>query len=98
MQKWIIKNPYWTLLFFRCLFSWSKDYINLSSDTFLKLQIIEDDLEGYIWETKSKNLDIETIIFRYKKEYKSQYDNNSELSMFIAKEEYKKYLRWKFND
>lgn len=96
LQQWIKDNPYWTWRYFKCLFSWCKDNINLSFDTFRKFQQIDDDLELYIYTNGYRNLDIPSVIFRYKKGYECEYKTNSELPIGVGCRLYKDYIKWKF--
>lgn len=92
IQKWIIKYKWWTLRYFNALFDWAKMNVQLSVDTMAKLNKIHTDLcTSTCW------IDIpDTAIWRYSKDYKNDYENNSELPINECCAQYRKYLDWKF--
>ena len=97
IQKWILKNPCFVLGYFHVLFNWCKENIKLNLETQVKLTVIEDDIERYIFAQNKKDYNIQNAIFRYVKEYTefTEYESNSELPIDVAVEEYKKYIEWK---
>ena len=94
IKEWIVKNIDWTYVYAKILFQ-DKD-LNLKEETRIKYKCLLDLLllkgETYIVPNAK------TAIWRYSKEYESEYPTNSELPIDICVEEYKKYLEWKFND
>jgi len=93
IQKWIQKYPIWILTFLRCLYRYCREECNLSPDFIQKIEQVQRDLKSYCSgkEVKSPN----RIVWRYYKEYQSDYVTNSLTLIDIGIEEYKKYLVWK---
>lgn len=94
LKEWIKQNVSWVYRFYCSLFLWCLKNINLKDKTKKDLLQIENDLFNHL----DGNLIPKTAIWRYSKEYESEYPTNSELPIDICVEEYKKYLEWKFND
>lgn len=95
IQSWILQNPKYTLEMFVKLFVESYGTISMKQKTIERIHNIVNDLENYI-KRSSINEKNKTAIFRYKNGYETLFDNNSELPIDKAIEEYKKYLKWKF--
>ncbi len=91
IQEWIKKNKLWILRFFNSLFFWCLCYINAKPKTLCDLNKIRNDLFEHI-EKKKRITYPKTAIWRYSKDYQSEYESNSELPIDIVCELYKKYL------
>ena len=52
---------------------------------------------GFEVEVLPIKYDLETAIWRYSKEYESEYPTNSELPIEVVTELYKEYIKWKFS-
>ena len=92
LQKWILENKLWVFRFYNALWFWCAAYIKLEPKTLCDLYKIKDDL----WENivnKKRISYPKTGIFRYKKEYESSYESNSELPLDTCIEEYRKYIK-----
>lgn len=92
LQEWVKYNAKYGHYMFMQLLKYVKKNINISKETYSRLYRIECDYSLYLFYS---NKYTKTAIFRYKKDYKSQYPTNSELPINVAIEEYKKYLEWK---
>lgn len=92
LKEWIKSNPYWIYCYFRVLLDWACLNTKIKLETRYKLKCIKEDLWNSFEVCKH---DIQTAIFRYKKEYECNYESNAELPIDIAIKEYEKYLKWK---
>ena len=88
IKEWIVKNIDWTYVYAKTLFQ-DKD-LNLKQETRIKYKCLLDLLllkgETYIVPNAK------TAIWRYSKEYESEYPTNSELPIEVVTELYKKYI------
>lgn len=88
IKEWIVKNIDWTYVYAKTLFQ-DKD-LNLKEETRIKYKCLLDLLllkgETYIVPNAK------TAIWRYSKEYESEYPTNSELPIEVVCELYKNYL------
>lgn len=98
IQDWIIKNPTYTLRYYRTLLHNCIRDTNMTQDTENKLQQIHIDLCKYEHTSVRRNLRPKTAIFRYAKEYKSIYPTNAELRIENAIKAYEQYMEWKNYD
>ena len=94
LQNWILKNSHWTYKYYEKLLQWCLLNVKLKEETKEKFYKIEKDLYNFS-DKNIEGLNIKSIIFRYAKEYKSEYESNSELPISIGLEEYRKYKLWK---
>ena len=91
IQEWIKKYPDYTKFYYRTLYLWCLENINMKDKTIQDLMTIHLSLHY-------KEIDMfpTTAIFRYNKNYnQTSFQNNSELPIKTAIYEYKKYLCWK---
>jgi len=88
LKEWIKQNVSWVYRFYCSLFLWCLKNINLKDKTKKDLLQIENDLFNHL----DGNLIPKTAIWRYSKEYSSEYATNSELPIEVVCELYKKYL------
>ena len=86
LQTWIMKNKSWARSFGGALLDYCKENINLQYKTYEKIKNILNSLD-YIWFVTPT-----TAIWRYSKEYESEYATNSELPIEVVTELYKKYI------
>lgn len=92
--EWIKRNEniYFVNGYYGALLSWCEDNIKMLPTTWLKLLKTRD----YLWQEAKKcrtpNEPIKTAIWRYSKEYRSDYPTNSELPIEVVCELYKTYL------
>ena len=93
IQKWITKHKSWTYSYMVCLVNWAKKNIKMSMATVYKIDNIRSDLFKVATDFKKPT----TAIWRYSKEYSSEYATNSELPIEVVTELYKKYIKWKFS-
>ena len=89
LKEWIKQNISWVYRFYCSLFLWCLKNINLKDKTKKDLLQIENDLFNHL----DGNLIPKTAIWRYSKEYESEYPTNSELDIDLVCELYKTYLR-----
>ena len=89
IKEWIVKNIDWTYVYAKTLFQ-DKD-LNLKEETKTKYKCLIDllGLKGRYIKVPNAT----TAIWRYSKEYSSDYPTNSELDIDLVCELYKKYLR-----
>lgn len=91
IQEWIKKYPDYTKFYYKTLYAWCFENVNMQEKT------IKDLMTIYL-SLSYKEIDIfpTTAIFRYNKKYNhTRFENNSELPIKMAIYEYKKYLCWK---
>ena len=93
--EWIKRNEniYFVNGYYGALLSWCEDNIKMLPATWLKLL----KTRVYLWQEAKKcrtpDEPIKTAIWRYSKEYSSEYPTNSELDIDLVCELYKTYLR-----
>ena len=87
LQMWIFINREWVNTFGYILLEYCKNNLNLKHRTFVNIQTILQSLNSNL-----SNKPVETAIWRYSKEYSSEYATNSELPIEVVTELYKKYL------
>ena len=92
IKEWIVKNIDWTYVYAKTLFQ-DKD-LNLKKETKIKYKSLLDLLllKGKTYIVPNAK----TAIWRYSKEYLSEYPTNSELDIEIVTQLYKDYIGWKF--
>lgn len=94
LAEFVHNYPSFTLLYAQELYNWCLHNVNLSSETIFKINRILSDLE--LFSKTQYQMPPSYFIFRYKKGYKSDYETNCKLPCVKAVDEYKKYLKWKF--
>ena len=93
LKAWIVKNPYWTKCFFLELLVYCFYNLNLKEKTLQDLKNLYFDLSKYCVKIqKFTYSDLKTAIWRYSKEYGSEYPTNSALDIDLVCELYKKYI------
>ena len=94
IQEWIEKdeNIFFVFRYYGFLRSWCEDNIKCLPSTFLKILTIEQHFWQYIYRKRYTEKPIKTAIWRYSKEYESEYPTNSELPIEVVTELYKKYI------
>lgn len=93
IKEWIKKNARWVYYF--AMHTFRRLYKNLSETTQVKYDCILHLLWLYCRESDVDWVllaDLTTAIWRYSKEYESEYPTNSELPIEVVCELYKKYL------
>ena len=109
LQKWCYRNVCWVYEYFDYLYYYCCLSIKMKNETKKKLFQINRDLhfEGekvmpyHDFKTNRhtwRSIIPQTVIWRYSKEYESEYPTNSELPIEVAVGEYKKYFKWKFKE
>lgn len=93
LQEWVKRNPEWTYFYMRSLLEDCMHVVDMSNVTRLdilnmlaNLILICDDRMHY---------SIDTGVFRYSKDYKSNIPSKTELPIDECINEYKKYVEWK---
>ncbi len=89
IQRWIAEHKNWVYSYLVCLVNWAKKNIKMSMATVYKIDNIMFDLFKVATDFKKTK----TAIWRYSKEYESEYPTNSELPIEVVCELYKTYLR-----
>ena len=99
IKEWITKNLRWVYSYankmFRCIYPKLSEETRVKYDCLLHLLWVL-----YFAETDDYCIpqrEITTAIWRYNKEYKSEYPTNSELPIDVVTELYKDYIEWKLN-
>ena len=92
IQAWIKDNKLWVYRYYTCLWFWCVGHLKMKPKTLCDLYYIRDDLYSNI-KYKKRITYPKSAIFRYKKGYLSNWENNSNLPIDICCKEYKKYLR-----
>jgi len=106
LQKWCYRNICWVYEYFDYLYHYCCLSIKMKNETKKKLFQINRDLhfEGekvmpyHDFKTNRHtwcSIIPQTAIWRYNKEYKSEYPTNSELSIDVVTKLYKDYVEWK---
>ena len=92
--EWINRNEniYFVNGYYGALLSWCKDNIKMLPVTWLKLLKTRDCLWQEAKKCRTPRKPIKTAIWRYSKEYSSEYPTNSELPIEVVTELYKKYI------
>ena len=93
IMAWILNHKSWVYSYMVCLVNWTKQNIKVTMATAYKIEQIMYDLYKVANDFKYPI----TAIFRYKQGYECEYESNSELSIDVAIEEYKKYINYKFS-
>jgi len=91
LQEWIKDNRLWVYRFISYLWIKVVANVNLKPKTTLDLYKIRNDLFDSI-KKKKRITYPKTAIWRYSKDYESEYPTNSELPIEVVCELYKKYL------
>lgn len=98
LQNWIVTHLTWVSLYFSYLYNKCLFDINLKDETKKKISKINMDLYNCL-DLKIPvftPIFVDTAIWRYSKEYESEYETNSELPINVVTELYKDYIKWKF--
>lgn len=90
IQEWIKINPAWTQQFMKQLLEDSVGLVNMTNNTFLKLNFILNSLPQTTRPAKA-----ETAVFRYSKDYSHTHKSNTKLPIGEAVACYKEYVEWK---
>ena len=91
LQEWIKKNPLWVYRFYNLLWFWCAARIKMKPKTLYDLYMIKDNLYEHI-EKKRRITYPKTAIWRYNKDYLSEYPTDSELPIEVVTGLYKKYI------
>ena len=89
LKSWILRNKQWVYSYMVCLVNWTKKNIKMSMATVYKIDNILSDL----FKVATDFVEPKTAIWRYSKDYESEYMSNSELPIEVVTELYKTYLR-----
>ena len=97
--EWINRNEniFFVYCYYCNLLNWCEDNIKMLPATWLKLLKTRDCLWQEARKCRTPNKPIKTAIWRYSKEYESDYPTNSELPIEVVTELYKEYIKWKFS-
>ena len=94
IQQWVREYPCWVYSYYNYLYKWCSDNINFSAGTVVKLDMINSSLLYYA--SKCRVLYGERTpskaVWRYAKEYQSQYPTNSLLPIETCCTLYKEYI------
>lgn len=96
LQNWIKNHKEWIFWYIMSLYEWCYYNIDLKIETMASVQNILSDLHNSIDVTMDEKYPT-TAIWRYSKEYLSEYATNSELPIEVVTELYKEYIKWKFS-
>ena len=92
LKEWIKYYDFWTQCYFSDLVKWCEKNVNLSQKTINDWYDIRRDMLLNNNVSIYKPLFPTTAIWRYSKDYKSEYPTNSELPIDVVCELYKKYI------
>ena len=87
LQNWVGKNITWVKSYGEALLEYCIKNVKLRFETYKKIRLILSGLGHPIWV-----LPIKTAIWRYSREYSSEYPTNSELPIEVVTELYRKYI------
>lgn len=94
LQQWVKDNPYWISSYFNFLFEWSINHINMSSETFKKLNELSSFKFNIDYSVTSPPIQAH---FRYASAYECPIPSKTLLPIEVCIEAYKEYLQWKLN-
>ena len=92
LKEWIKYYDFWTQGYFHNLIKWCENNINLSDKTIRSWREIHGDMLFNDNVSIIRPIFPQTAIWRYSKEYESDYPTNSELPIELVCELYKKYI------
>lgn len=97
--EWIKKkqNIYYVFLYYLNLLHWCDNNVKMLPNTYWKLYKTCNNLRFQATMSMHENKMPKTAIWRYSKEYESDYPTNSELPIEVVCELYKEYIKWKFS-
>ena len=88
LQVWVANNKTWVKAFGWALLEYCLNNIKMVYETYKKIRNILNSLDDVeCWVIPPQN-----AIWRYSKDYKSEYETNSELPIELVTELYKKYI------
>lgn len=96
IQNWILENPAWVYRYFDTLFVYCVSLPNIKYKTVEDFKQIMHDLYWHVRFNGGIYIP-QTAIFRFSKDYTTDYLNNVTLPISKCVEEYKKYVQWKKN-
>lgn len=97
IQNWILENPAWVYRYFDTLFIYCVDLPNIKHKTVEDFKQIMHDLHWHVKFNGRIYIPPQTAVFRFSKDYITDYLNNVTLPISKCVEEYKKYVQWKKN-
>ena len=97
IQNWILENPAWVYRYFDTLFIYCVDLPNIKHKTAEGFKQIMHDLHWHVKFNGRIYIPPQTAVFRFSKDYITDYLNNVTLPISKCVEEYKKYVQWKKN-
>lgn len=97
IQNWILENPAWVYRYFDTLSIYCVDLPNIKHKTVEDFKQIMHDLYWYVVFNGKICILPQTAIFRFSKDYTTDYLNNVTLPISKCVEEYKQYVQWKKN-
>lgn len=97
IQNWILENPAWVYRYFDTLFIYCVDLPNIKHKTVEGFKQIMHDLHWHVKFNGRIYIPPQTAVFRFSKDYITDYLNNVTLPISKCVEEYKKYVQWKKN-
>ena len=97
IQNWILENPAWVYRYFDTLFIYCVDLPNIKHKTVKAFKQIMHDLHWHVKFNGRIYIPPQTAVFRFSKDYITDYLNNVTLPISKCVEEYKKYVQWKKN-
>lgn len=97
IQNWILENPAWVYRYFNALFSYFIGSPNIKHKTVENFKQITHDLYWHVRYNDRIYIPPRTAVFRFSKDYSTDYLNNVTLPIGKCVEEYKKYVQWKKN-
>ena len=98
LQNWILENPAWIYRYFDTLFIYcTRNLPNIKYKTVEDFKQVEHDLHWHIRYNVKVYIPPRVAVFRFSKDYTTEYTNNITLPIGRCVEEYKKYVQWKKN-
>ena len=97
IQNWILENPAWVYRYFDTLFIYCVDLPNITHKAVEDFKQIMHDLHWHVKFNGRIYIPPQTVVFRFSKDYITDYLNNVTLPIIKCVEEYKKYVQWKKN-
>ena len=97
IQNWILENPAWVYRYFDTLFIYCANLPNIKYKTVEGFKQIMHDLHWHVKFNGRIYIPPQTAVFRFSKDYITDYLNSVTLPISKCVEEYKKYVQWKKN-
>lgn len=94
LQEWVSNNTAWTYFYYKELYYWCINNINMKESTIYNIKIILNSIYNPVYCYLQEPT---RAYFRYAKEYECNVPSKTLLPIEDCISEYKKYLEWKIS-